>query len=43
VLHQFRPFPQPWGVMLALTISIAVQFSSRWIVPEQRTKKQLAA
>jgi hypothetical protein len=41
VLHQFWWFPQPWGVMLAVTISIAVQFSSRWISSEARTAKPL--
>jgi hypothetical protein len=39
LLHQFWPFPQPWGVMVALTISIAVQFSSRWIAPRDRGSK----
>jgi hypothetical protein len=37
VLHQFWWFPQPWGVMLAVTISIAVQLSGRWIDPAERT------
>jgi hypothetical protein len=36
LLHQFWPFPQPWGMMAAVTISIAVQFSSRWIAPRDR-------
>ena len=39
VLHQFWWFPQPWGLMLAVTISVAVQFSSRWVVPQARTAK----
>jgi hypothetical protein len=39
VLHQFWWFPQPWGVMLAVTISVAVQFSSRWITSKDRTTK----
>jgi serine/threonine protein kinase len=43
VLHQFWPFPQPWGVMLAITISIAVQLSSRWILPQERTIKHVTA
>ncbi|MEX2138340.1 MAG: serine/threonine-protein kinase [Pirellulales bacterium] len=42
VLHQFWWFPQPWGLMLAVTISVAVQFSSRWIVPQARTAKPAA-
>jgi hypothetical protein len=42
-LHQFWPFPQPWGVMAAVTISIAVQLSSRWILPQDRTVKATAA
>jgi hypothetical protein len=41
VLHQFWPFPQPWGLMLAVTISIAVQFSSRWIAPAARTTRPI--
>jgi serine/threonine protein kinase len=36
VLHQFWFFPQPWGVMLAVTISIAVQLASRWVSPPER-------
>jgi hypothetical protein len=43
VLHQFWWFPQPWGVMLAVTISMAVQFSGRWIAPADRTVKSVAA
>jgi serine/threonine protein kinase len=43
VLHQFWWFPQPWGVMLAVTISIAVQFSGRWITPADRTIKPVTA
>jgi hypothetical protein len=43
VLHQFWWFPQPWGVMLAVTISVAVQFSSRWITPKDRTTKPATA
>jgi serine/threonine protein kinase len=39
VLHQFWWFPQPWGLMLAVTISVAVQFSSRWIATKDRTMK----
>jgi hypothetical protein len=43
VLHQFWFFPQPWGVMLAVTISIAVQLSSRWVLPQDRTLKHVTA
>jgi hypothetical protein len=43
VLHQFWWFPQPWGVMLAVTISIAVQFSGRWVAPSDRTIKPVTA
>jgi hypothetical protein len=35
-LNLFWPFPQPWGMMLAATISIAVQLSSVWLTPQQR-------
>jgi len=41
VLHQFWFFPQPWGVMLAVTISIAVQLSSRWVAPQERSLKHV--
>jgi hypothetical protein len=40
-LHQFWFFPQPWGVMLAVTISIAVQLSSRWVSPQERNVKHV--
>jgi hypothetical protein len=30
VLNVFWPFPQPWGMMTAGTISLAVQLSSSW-------------
>jgi hypothetical protein len=35
-LNLFWPFPQPWGMMLAATISIAVQLSSVWVAPPKR-------
>lgn len=38
ILHQFWHFPQPWGVMLAVIISVAAQLSSRWVPPRQRVK-----
>jgi hypothetical protein len=36
ILNMFWPFPQPWGFMLAATISVAVQLSSPWINPAER-------
>ncbi len=39
ILHQFWFFPQPWGVISAAIISVAVQLSSRWSPPG----KQFAA
>jgi eukaryotic-like serine/threonine-protein kinase len=36
ILHQFWPFPQPWGVIVAVTTSIAVQLASRWVPKDQR-------
>jgi hypothetical protein len=36
ILHQFWPFPQPWGVIVAVTTSIAVQLGSRWVPKDQR-------
>lgn len=37
ILNMFLPFPQPWGVLAAATISVAVQLSAPWISGEQRT------
>jgi hypothetical protein len=31
IANMIWPFPQPWGFMLAATISIAVQMASVWI------------
>ena len=31
------PFPQPWGFMTVAAISIAVQLSSPWLSPKERT------
>lgn len=31
ILTMFLPFPQPWGYLLAATISVAVQCSAPWI------------
>ncbi|MBI2823054.1 MAG: serine/threonine protein kinase [Planctomycetia bacterium] len=36
VLNAFWQFPQPWGMMAAATISIAVQLSSPWLDPQHR-------
>ncbi len=38
VFNHFWQFPLPWGVMLAGTISVAVQVSSPWLHPENRTQ-----
>ncbi|WP_231756479.1 serine/threonine-protein kinase [Lignipirellula cremea] len=32
----FLPFPQPWGLLLAGIISLAVQLSSPWLSPARR-------
>jgi len=32
----FWPFPQPWGLMLAATISLAAQLSSPWMTAKER-------
>jgi hypothetical protein len=31
VVHLIWPFPQPWGLMLAATISVAVQLAAPWM------------
>ncbi len=41
ILHQFWQFPQPWGVIVAVTTSIAVQLGSRWIPKDQRQFRPL--
>ena len=47
-IYMFWPFPadwtflpQPWGFMLAATIAIAVQLSSPWVDPKQRSAPQI--
>lgn len=35
-LHQFLPIPQPWGMMTAGLMSVAIQFSAPWENPKQR-------
>jgi len=44
MIHLFWPFPQPWGFMLAATISLAVQLSAPWVSIQERAKirEQLA-
>jgi hypothetical protein len=36
-LQIFWPFPQPWGVMIAGTMSVAVQLASPWHDTRRRT------
>jgi len=36
MLNLVWPFPQPWGFMVAATISIAVQLASPWVSPKER-------
>jgi hypothetical protein len=35
----FIAFPQPWGLMVAATVSIAVQLSSPWIASRQQAAR----
>jgi hypothetical protein len=42
LLHLVWPFPQPWGFMLAMTISLAVQLSTPWFSPPKRAEIQHA-
>ncbi|MES1213862.1 MAG: hypothetical protein ABUL64_04670, partial [Singulisphaera sp.] len=42
-LCTFWPFPQPWGMMMAGTISLAVQLGSPWIEPQNRVVRAVAA
>jgi hypothetical protein len=34
----FLPFPQPWGVLLATAISVAVQVAAPWVTTSQRAR-----
>lgn len=34
-------FPQPWGIMIAVTMAIAVQLSAPWVSWEEREKMRL--
>jgi serine/threonine protein kinase len=36
VLEMFWHFPQPWGLMLVASISIAAQLSAPWLTPRER-------
>ena len=38
LLHVAWPFPQPWGVMVAVAISVAVQLGTPWISFEERRR-----
>ncbi len=38
VMHMFCRFPQPWGLMLAASISVAAQLSSTWLHPRDRAE-----
>jgi hypothetical protein len=36
VMHSLCRFPQPWGFILAATMSVAVQLAAPWISPGER-------
>ena len=38
VMHSLCRFPQPWGLILAATMSVAVQLAAPWIHPAERAK-----
>ena len=38
LIHVFWAFPQPWGFMLAASISIAVQLAAPWVRPAERER-----
>ncbi len=38
-MHLLFSFPQPWGFVLAATISVAVQLSAPWLQPEVAEKR----
>ncbi len=40
ILHLILPFPQPWGIMLAAAISVAVQLSSPQLATRDRERFQ---
>ncbi len=37
LLYYVCPFPHPWGVMVATTISVAVQVSAPWMTSKERS------
>lgn len=42
-LHQVLPIPQPWGMMTAGLMSVAIQFSAPWENPKQRLQATTSA
>ncbi len=38
LLNEFFPFPQPWGLMVAAIMSIAVQLASPWVPEVERAR-----
>lgn len=36
IMYMFCQFPQPWGLIIAATVSIAVQLSSPWVTNKER-------
>jgi hypothetical protein len=40
ILHLILPFPQPWGIMLAAAVSVAVQLSSPHLATRDRERFQ---
>jgi hypothetical protein len=43
ILSMFLPFPQPWGYILAVTISVATQLAAPWINEKKGLGPVLAA
>ena len=41
-LHQFLPIPQPWGMMSAGLLAVAVQVAAPWENPKQRLQTSTA-
>jgi hypothetical protein len=37
-VHLAWPFPQPWGFMLAISVSAAVQLAAPWVPSQQRSQ-----
>jgi hypothetical protein len=42
LLNLAWPLPQDWGVMVAVTLSIAVQLASPWLPPHERVRRRIA-